>query len=261
MVLLGEPSPTAVELGIREIAGADGQLILWLAPSAPSDLVPLLTRVVGGDPATTKQMLAGRGTVALVPMQNGEQALIRPYRRGGWAACLTSEWYCGWSARSLAELRVLLLLEQQQVPVVRGLGAAAQWYAGIGYRAWLATLYWPGATTLWEWWQSAPRDAEREEVLRAVGQALARLHRAGVVHPDLNATNILVRARDATDRVRLVDFDRARLRSRPADPRASLRRLARSLSKRDPEGRVVPAADWRVLEQAVWRGLAEPACL
>lgn len=240
--------------------GADGRLVLWLAPTAPTGLASLLERLAQADPIEGEHIAAGRGTVVLVRMEHGEQVLIRPYRRGGWAARLSSHWYWGWRARSLEELRILLVLEARGVPAVRGLAAAARWCAGGSYRAWLATRYWPGATTLWEWWQHAPRSPAREAVLQAVGHALVRLHRAGVVHPDLNATNILVRAEDPADPVRLVDFDRAHLCAHPSDPSPTLARLARSLRKLDPAGRVVQPADWQVLEQAVWRGFSGPRC-
>jgi 3-deoxy-D-manno-octulosonic acid kinase len=67
-------------------------------------------------------------------------------------------------------------------------------------------------------------------VLRAAGAQIARLHAAGIVHPDLNLRNILV----AGAEVYLIDFDRARVLARPVSRGARARgllRLARSARK------------------------------
>jgi 3-deoxy-D-manno-octulosonic acid kinase len=76
-----------------------------------------------------------------------------------------------------------------------------------------------------------------EPLWRAVGATVARLHRAGVDHADLNAHNILL---DVTGAVRVIDFDRGRLRAQGTWASRNLRRLRRSLAKisRDlPSGR------------------------
>jgi 3-deoxy-D-manno-octulosonic acid kinase len=57
---------------------------------------------------------------------------------------------------------------------------------------------------------------------------VARFHRAGVWHADLNAHNVLVTA----DGLYLIDFDRGRMRiPSPAWQQANLQRLRRSLLK------------------------------
>jgi 3-deoxy-D-manno-octulosonic acid kinase len=75
-------------------------------------------------------------------------------------------------------------------------------------------------------------------VAGAAGRAVARLHAAGVIHPDLNLGNILVGDGDAS----IVDLDRARIGRGPlvAWRRSrSLRRLERSARKLDPGGTLV----------------------
>lgn len=61
-----------------------------------------------------------------------------------------------------------------------------------------------------------------------VGALVARFHRAGIWHADLNAHNVLV----TPDGLYLIDFDRGRLRT-PATAwqQANLQRLRRSLLK------------------------------
>jgi 3-deoxy-D-manno-octulosonic acid kinase len=61
-----------------------------------------------------------------------------------------------------------------------------------------------------------------------VGAAVARLHRAGVDHADLNAHNILL---DTKGVVSVIDFDRSRLRAQGAWAARNLERLKRSLAK------------------------------
>ena len=57
---------------------------------------------------------------------------------------------------------------------------------------------------------------------------LARFHRAGLDHADLNAHNILL---DAAGNPWLIDFDRSRRRADGSWRQSNLDRLARSLAK------------------------------
>jgi 3-deoxy-D-manno-octulosonic acid kinase len=63
-----------------------------------------------------------------------------------------------------------------------------------------------------------------------IGRTIARFHRVGACHADLNVDNVLV---DATNTCWLIDFDRGVLRT-PAHgwQEANLARLKRSLRKR-----------------------------
>ena len=76
-----------------------------------------------------------------------------------------------------------------------------------------------------------------------VGALVARFHRAGVWHADLNAHNVLV----TSGALYLIDFDRGRLRKpAPRWCRANLRRLRRSLLK------LGAGTDPAAFEQNVW---------
>jgi 3-deoxy-D-manno-octulosonic acid kinase len=80
------------------------------------------------------------------------------------------------------------------------------------------------------------------QVWRAVGAAVARLHRHGVDHADLNAHNILLDA----GAVSVIDFDRGQLRRTPGTWSArNLARLKHSLQKiaaAMPPDRFAPAS-------------------
>jgi 3-deoxy-D-manno-octulosonic acid kinase len=121
--------------------------------------------------------------------------------------------------------------------------------SGWGYRADLITERIPNAETL----------ADRLNTARpidwaAVGGLIARFHRKGLWHADLNAHNVLI---DAHDRLWLIDLDRGQLRP-PADNwmRGNLDRLRRSLLKLGAHERVegFSASAWPQLLAAYLAG-------
>ena len=63
---------------------------------------------------------------------------------------------------------------------------------------------------------------------RAVGALIARLHRVGAYHSDLNAHNLLL---DADDKLWVIDFDKCGLRDPGPWQAEMLARLLRSLRK------------------------------
>jgi 3-deoxy-D-manno-octulosonic acid kinase len=93
------------------------------------------------------------------------------------------------------------------------------------YTADLITRRIADARTLAECLASGRLDGELAEL---VGALVARFHRAGIWHADLNAHNVLVTA----EQLYLIDFDRGRQRE-PAESwqQGNLQRLRRSLVK------------------------------
>lgn len=167
----------------------------------------------------------GRGAAWFVDSPAGE-LVLRHYRRGGFAARLSHDRYL-WTgerrARGLAEFRLLQQMARRGVPVPVPV-ATLYSRRGMQYRAALLMQRIPGARTLAELASagSAPWDE--------AGRLVARAHRAGLDHADLNADNILL---DAAGQAHIIDLDRGRLRA-PADGwrRRNLDRLLRSLLKR-----------------------------
>jgi 3-deoxy-D-manno-octulosonic acid kinase len=96
---------------------------------------------------------------------------------------------------------------------------------GLLYRCDLITQRIAGALPLSALLASGTLPAQR---WHTVGAAVARLHRAGVDHADLNAHNILL---DTKGVVSVIDFDRSRLRAQGAWAARNLERLKRSLAK------------------------------
>ena len=168
----------------------------------------------------------GRGGVAVIDTPAGE-CVLRHYRRGGMVAGLLGDRYLWTGAartRGFAEFRLLARIAALGLP--GPVPVAARYVRhGLFYTAGLITRCVPDAQTLAQRIGAGTLDAS---LLRAVGATVARFHRAGVWHADLNAHNILLNA----DGVHLIDFDRGRVRAVSGHWRhANLRRLRRSLLK------------------------------
>jgi len=173
----------------------------------------------------------GRGSAWFLDTPAGP-AVLRHYRRGGLVAGLMGDryWWSGEaSARSFREFRLLARLHADGLPVPRPL-AARICRSGVWYRADLIVARIPQAETMAERLSTALGSMPWEQT----GQLLARFHRAGVHHADLNAHNLLF---DAEDGLWLIDFDRGE-RRRPARDWAegNVERLKRSLRKLCPAG-------------------------
>ncbi len=189
---------------------------------------------------------AGRNGMALVFEREGRRYVLRHYRRGGFAARLSHDdylWLGSARTRSLAELRLLLRLHADGLPVPRPVAARYE-QSGIAYRADLITEELPDTQTL------AQRLSVGELSLSswaAIGRCIRRFHDYGVCHADLNAHNVLLRGEEE---VFLVDFDRARLRSKPGLWRdANIARLRRSLDALEDTSRLrrCGAIEWQCL--------------
>jgi len=177
--------------------------------------------------ARAQAVAGGRGGALLVDTPIGACAL-RHYHRGGFMARLSHDsylWSGGKRTRAFREFRLLAALADAGLPVPAPVAARYR-REGLRYRADLMTRLVPDAQTLSSCVESRQLD---ETLARAVGATLARFHRFGAWHADLNAHNILV---DAGGAVWLIDFDRSRLRKpQLAWQRANLARLQRSFDK------------------------------
>ena len=168
----------------------------------------------------------GRGSAWFIA-SGARQWALRHFRRGGFIARLWQDCYV-WAGenrvRAFAEWRLLALLAERGLPVPKPVAARYQ-RSGLVYRCDLITQRIANAEPL-----SAvlARGVIAEARWRAVGAAIAGLHRAGVDHADLNAHNILI---DAKGTVSIIDFDRGRVRAPGTWAARNLQRLRRSLVK------------------------------
>lgn len=167
----------------------------------------------------------GRGGAWFVDAPFG-QAVLRHYLRGGLAARISRDsyaWHGADRTRSFEEFRLTRALHTLGLPVPRPI-AACYWRRGPIYRAAILIERLPGVRSLAELAADDPANAPWE----ATGRLLARFHRAGLDHADLNANNILLDARQGW----LIDFDKGSIRI-PATAwrERNLARLQRSLVK------------------------------
>lgn len=152
----------------------------------------------------------GRGGVRRV----GE-AVLRPYRRGGWMAKVNGRFYAS-PARFRRELAIHRALWEAGFPTVEPLGLAWR-RAGLAVEGVFLTRFsdarpWPA-----DW--SAP-------VVPELAKAIRALSGWGLWAPDLNATNVLWGEQGLV----LLDWDRAAFTKGDLRPRYHAR-LARSLAK------------------------------
>ena len=154
--------------------------------------------------------------------------MLRHYYRGGLIGRLISDQFL-WLGESMTRcFREWLLLEQltqMDLPVPRPV-AARYSRSGLIYRADLITVRLPDVETLSV---RFARGGVSAETWGRVGECIARFHRAGVWHADLNAHNVQI---DAAGQIYLLDFDRGRIRPAARGwQQSNLARLQRSLMK------------------------------
>lgn len=168
----------------------------------------------------------GRGGVAIIDTPAGE-CVLRHYRRGGMVAKLMGDRYLWKGAertRCFAEFRLLGVIASLGLPGPQPVACRYRRH-GLFYSGDLITRRIADVRTLAQYLADGQLDGELAEL---VGALVARFHRAGIWHADLNAHNVLVRS----DELFLIDFDRGRRRA-PGEAwqQSNLLRLRRSLLK------------------------------
>ena len=221
----------------------EGRHVWWLKADCETELRAVIEGAARGK---GESLRGGRGTLWRVPFEGNGAAIVRTYRRGGLVRHLTRDLYWDRPPRPFAELRTLVEARRRGVPTVEVLGAGMTW-AGWGcYRGTLVTREAAGFVDGWRWLQTLPAAAERRAVAAHVAETIRLMHARGVQHADLNLTNVLVRVEDGRPAALILDFDRARMFASGLTPtrrRRNLRRLRRSMSKLDPDGRFFPLAE------------------
>lgn len=208
--------------------------------------------------------LQGRGRVFSVPApvlgpDRRKRWVVRHYLRGGAVASWLGDRYLHLGRpRPLLETLASAVARSRNVPTPAVI-AGVVYPAGIFYRADLVTEEIPDATDLAEVLFGAnPAAVSPENALRLTGRLVRSLERAGVLHRDLNAKNIVLEASGAELRAHLVDLDHCAARDSgvPAPAFPMRRRLERSLRKFGRNvGPPLSSAKWAAL-RAGYEGAA-----
>jgi len=174
---------------------------------------------------------SGRGGAWFIEASHGP-CVLRQYLRGGLAAKLSRDRYLWRGAnrtRSFEEFRLLRELLRRKLPVPQPV-AACYLRSRFTYRAWIIIERLAGVRSFSELAATEGSEAPWEQA----GRLVAKFHREGLDHADLNATNLLF---DDTGKGWLIDFDRGRMHIPDTRWRMrNLARLQRSLHKH-PGGR------------------------
>jgi 3-deoxy-D-manno-octulosonic acid kinase len=202
-----------------------------------SDLVPLRL----ADPEARERLFArapvrGRGAAPSVAVNPAIDMVLRRYRHGGLLGSLTGSLYLG-PGRALAELQVAVRAEALGAPVPHVLCLVLWPVLGPFWSALIGTREERGLQHLLELAQQLEPAQARAALAREVGQAVRRLHDAGVEHRDLQLRNVLAAPEPSAGprRIVVIDLDGARYHPRRGVPvrlrAANLGRLTRSVIK------------------------------
>lgn len=170
----------------------------------------------------------------VVELEEGTKVVIKEYLRGGAVRHLNrARYFVGHRAIDEAIATERARAAGVRVPEVL---AAIERRHTIGYTAHLITRL-VDRGTHGEAWLRPRSKGERTAALIEAGRQVARMHAAGIAHPDLNLRNLLIVEAPGSGcpLVYLLDFDRARLHdcqvppSRRADDLERLGRSARKL--------------------------------
>lgn len=171
----------------------------------------------------------GRGQAFFIDHTDGFQYLLRHYRRGGLAARISRDkyWFSGLeNSRPWREFHLTSALYESGLPVPRPLAARVE-RTSFFYQGDLITLKIPDARPFAQFLDQTTN----QELWQKVGSMIARFHKWGLNHVDLNANNILV---DTSGKVWLIDFDRCKKmpgQSVGSWKHNNLERLKRSIMK------------------------------
>jgi hypothetical protein len=190
----------------------------------------------------------GRGTARLLT-RAGCDLVLKRERRGGWAGKVLPDRYV-WRRPFLREWALGCQL------AVRGLAPepVALEFTGhtAGFQVYALSRAILPSCSLAELWREGRMDGP---VMAAAGRAVARLHREGILHGDLNAGNMLFAS---GQEALFLDLRHSRILSGGLPPRArqnNLLRLCRSLHKlQSLHGRPWPPASGDLLTKGYAEG-------
>ena len=206
--------------------GLESGVIVFDRESIANPDINFFEAATYGNAASLISGKGGRGAAWFVKAEFGD-AVLRHYRRGGWAAKISDARYL-WrdesSARSIHEFHFMQTLREKNLPVPKPI-AVMVLKKGLFYRAAILLERIPNVQSFLECVHQQTESAP----WAALGRAIAAFHKAGAQHADLNAQNILL---DSNQKIWLIDWDKAQFQSKAGPWCVNvLQRLQRSLIK------------------------------
>lgn len=175
------------------------------------------------------RLQGGRGLPVRIRYDGSPSMVVKPLLRGGTTAFLKGGLHFT-MARLFQEARLSNHLEKQGVPLARMMLGRAEHRGLAFYRMHLGTEEVEHAVDLLGLLRDAEApDVQREEAFLLAGASVRALHDAGVLHHDLNFTNLMAVRNGPGERVnlvRIIDLDRSVLLPRLSE-RARCGNLAR----------------------------------
>jgi len=174
---------------------------------------------------------SGRGATVLLDGASGARWRLKAMRRGGCLAGIWRDRYLS-TRRLVATLSASVEAQARGVPTAAPIALIVEAGPGGFARGAMAFAEIEGSEDLAR--RTVRKAATRADLVATLG-AVRGMHDRGVLHPDLNLGNVLLRPRaDASPEAYLIDFDRATFAHGPlpfAARQAALRRLERSCAK------------------------------
>jgi len=174
---------------------------------------------------------SGRGATALLDGVSGARWRMKAMRRRGRLAGIWRDRYPS-ARRLVATLSASVEAQVRGVPTAPPIALIVETGPGGFARGAMVVEEIEGSEDLAR--RMVRNAATRADLVATIG-AVRAMHDRGVLHPDLNLGNVLLRPRaDATPEAFLIDFDRATFAPGPlpfAARQAALRRLERSCAK------------------------------
>ena len=169
----------------------------------------------------------GRGGSIKIDI-DGQAAILRQYRRGGFMRSIATDHYIWLGIKYSRPWREWTLLREActaGLPVSKPLGACV-WKSGLTYQAAIITAFIESTQTLADYLEQAALDRAGWYQL---GVTIKNMQTLGFRHADLNANNLLI---DQNSKIYVIDFDKGCQMKKLDDWQWSvLYRLQRSLQK------------------------------
>jgi hypothetical protein len=237
------------ELGPEFIKSQLGRKLVYLhreiAPFAPAVLLEVDRTLRSGAKGA-----GNRESGYPINVDGAPQLFVRRSTRGGMMRFL-GDLYVGFVPRMVYEVNIISEARKRGVLVPEPMGAIVENVAPAIYRGAVLTKAIPGMTML-EFIKVETDPRSLSHVVRMARYAIDTMHEHGLVHDDLNLHNLYVSMAGDGFSVVLLDFDKAKLLSRavpPSQRKRSLKRLAQSIRKLDPEGRYLDAAALKIMTE------------